>query len=192
VQGSVEAIRASLVKASNEEVRVNVVHSGVGAITKSDVMLAEASHAIIIGFHVRPDAETKALAEKAKIDIRLYRIIYEAIDDVNAAIKGMLAPKFKEQIIGHAVVRTVFKLSTAGIVAGCYVQDGKITQHAKIRIFRDNVVTFDGEVDSLRRFKDDVKEVAFGYECGLTIVNYADIKEEDVFEAYILERVVEK
>jgi translation initiation factor IF-2 len=190
VQGSVEAVRASLNKLSNAEVKVNTVHGGVGAINKSDLMLAEASRAIIIGFNVRPDAETKQMAEAAHIDIRLYKIIYDAIDDVNAAIKGMLAPKFKEQILGHAEVRNVFKLSSvSGVVAGCYITDGKVMRTAKVRVYRADVLTFDGNIDSLKRFKDDVKEVASGFECGITIGNYSDIVVGDVFEAYVLEKV---
>jgi len=189
VQGSVEAIKASLIKLSNNEVKVCIIHGGVGAVNKSDLMLAEASHAIIIGFNVRPDAETKQLAEASKIDIRLYRIIYDALDDVAAAIKGMLAPKFKEVILGHAEVRNVFKITNTGIVAGCYITDGKVTRSASVRVYRDNVLAFDGNVDSLKRFKDDVKEVVQGFECGITITKYSDISIGDIFEAYILEKV---
>jgi len=189
VQGSVEALKDSLMKLSNDEVKVKCIHSAVGAINKSDVMLAETSNAIIIGFNVRADNETKLAAEQSKIDIRLYRIIYECIEDVEAAIKGMLAPKFREQILGHAEVRTIFNITGAGKIAGCYVTSGKITRNAKLRIIRDNVVLGEGNVDSLKRFKDDVKEVASNYECGISIESITDYKEGDIIEAFVLEQI---
>lgn len=189
VQGSVEAVKQALEKLSNEEVKVSAIHGAVGAITSSDVTLAQASNAIIIGFNVRPDSTARTMAEKEKIDIRLYRIIYDAIEDVEKAMKGMLAPEFKEVILGHAEVRQTFKVPGHGTVAGSYVTDGKITRNAKLRLLRDNIVIHEGEVESLRRFKDDVKEVATGYECGIGIVGYNDIKERDVIEAFTMEEI---
>ena len=189
VQGSVEAVKQAMEKLSNQEVKVVVVHGAVGAIANSDVVLAQASNAIIIGFNVRPDSTARALAEKEKIDIRLYRVIYNAIEEIEAAMKGMLAPEFKEVLIGHAQVRQTFKVPGHGTVAGCYVTDGKVTRSCKLRLLRDNIVIHEGEVDSLRRFKDDVKEVATGYECGIGIVGYNDIKENDVIEAFIMEEI---
>lgn len=189
VQGSVEALKESLSKLSNEEVKVNIIHSAVGAINKSDVMLAEASKAIIIGFNVRPDSESKQYAENVGIDIRLYRIIYDAIDDVNAAIKGMLDPKYKETVNGQCEVRNVFKITGAGIVAGCYVTSGKILRSSNIRVLRNNTVIFDGSVGSLKRLKDDVKEVASGFECGVTVSGFSDFKVGDVLESYTLEKI---
>lgn len=187
VQGSAEAVKQSLEKLSNNEVRVKVIHAGVGAISKSDVMLASASHAIIIGFNVRPDQVAKAEAEQADVELRMYRVIYDAINDVTDALKGMLAPKYREVELGRAEVRLVYKISSAGTIAGCYVQEGKITRAAKIRLVRDGVVITEDEIDSLRRFKDDVKEVASGYECGVGLEKFADIKEGDIFEAFIME-----
>ncbi len=184
VRGSVEAVSQSLEKISNEEVRVSIVHGGVGAINESDVMLASVSDAIIIGFNVRPDAAAAAAAEKENVDIRLYRIIYNAIDDVTKAIHGMLKPEFVENVIGHAEVRQIFKISSVGVIAGCYVQDGKISRGAQIRLLRDNIVVHEGTLSSLKRFKDDVREVATGYECGLSIENFNDLKEGDVIEAF--------
>ncbi|MBR6765922.1 MAG: translation initiation factor IF-2, partial [Clostridia bacterium] len=189
VQGSVEAVKQALEKLSNEEVKVTAIHGAVGAITSSDVTLAQASNAIIIGFNVRPDATARTMAEQEKIDIRLYRIIYDAIEDVEKAMKGMLAPEYKEVILGHAEVRQTFKVSGHGTVAGSYVTDGKITRSAKLRLLRDNIVIHEGEVESLRRFKDDVREVATGYECGIGITGYNDIKEKDVIEAFIMEEI---
>lgn len=154
-------------------------------------MLASTSGAIIIGFNVRPDAKAKASAERSNIDIRLYRVIYDAIDDVNAAIKGMLAPKFRENILGNAEVRQVYRITGAGTIAGCYVTDGKIVRNAKVRLYRDNTLVYEGELSSLKRFKDDVKEVARGYECGMGIQNFNDIKEGDVIEAYVMEQINE-
>lgn len=189
VQGSVEALKESLGKLSNEEVRVNPIHCGVGAINKSDVMLAEASKAIIIGFNVRADSESKQYAENAGIDIRLYRIIYDAIDDVNAAIKGMLAPKYQETVNGQCEVRNVFKITGSGIVAGCYVTSGKILRSGNVRVLRNNTVVYDGAMGSLKRLKDDVKEVATGYECGVTVNGFSDFKAGDVLESYSLEKI---
>ncbi|MBR2861489.1 MAG: translation initiation factor IF-2 [Clostridia bacterium] len=189
VQGSVEAVKQALEKLSNEEVKVSAIHGAVGAITSSDVTLAQASNAIIIGFNVRPDASARTMAEQEKIDIRLYRIIYDAIEDVEKAMKGMLAPEYKEVILGHAEVRQTFKVPGHGTVAGSYVTDGKITRSSKLRLLRDNIVIHEGEVESLRRFKDDVKEVATGYECGIGIQGYNDIKERDVIEAFIMEEI---
>ncbi|MEG2436346.1 MAG: translation initiation factor IF-2, partial [Ruthenibacterium sp.] len=187
VQGSAEAVKQSLEKLSNDEVRVRVLHAGVGAINKSDVMLANAGNAIIIGFNVRPDDVAKDEAAQADVELRMYRVIYDAINDVTAALKGMLAPKYREVELGRAEVRNVFKISSAGTIAGSYVKDGKITRSAKIRLVRDGIVITEDEIDSLRRFKDDVKEVAAGYECGIGLEKYADIKEGDIFEAFIIE-----
>lgn len=187
VQGSVEAVRQSLEKLSNDEVRVKVIHGGVGAVSESDVMLAAASNAIIVGFNVRPDPVAASLAERDGIDMRMYRIIYDCIEEIESAIKGMLAPKFREVQLGRAEVRSVFKLSTAGMVAGSYVLDGKITRNAKIRVVRDGIVVTEDEIASLKRFKDDVKEVATGYECGIGLEKYTDVKEGDIFEAFIVE-----
>ena len=184
VQGSVEAVKQSLEKLSNDEVRVRVVHGGVGAIRESDVLLASASNAIIIGFNVRPDTTVTAAAERENVDIRLYRVIYSAIEDVEKAMKGMLAPEFKEEVLGHAEVRQTFKASGIGTIAGCMVKDGKITRNASIRIVRDGIVVHEGTISSLKRFKDDAKEVLSGYECGITVENYNDIKEADILEAY--------
>ena len=187
LQGSVEALKSSLEKLSTPEVKVVIVHGGVGAINKSDLMLAGVSNAIIIGFNVRPDSESKNMAEKMGIDIRLYNVIYDAVDDVSNAMKGLMAPKYEEKIIGKAQVRNVFKLSSAGEVAGAYVTSGKIMRNCKVRIYRDNVVIFDGNINNLKRFKDDVKEVAQGYECGISIDNFTGLNENDEIEAYIVE-----
>ncbi len=189
VQGSVEAVKQSLVKLSNEEVVVKVIHGGVGAINESDVTLASASNAIIIGFNVRPDVTAKSIAEREKVDIRLYRVIYQAIEDVEAAMKGMLDPIFEEKVIGHAVVRQTFKASGVGTIAGAYVMDGKFQRNCSCRITRDGEQIFDGALASLRRFKDDVKEVATGYECGLVFEKFNDIQEDDMVEAYTMVEV---
>ncbi len=189
VQGSVEAVRQSLEKLSNEEVRVRVIHGAVGAITESDVSLASASNAIIVGFNVRPDVGGRNAAEINKVELRMYRVIYDAIEEIQSAMKGMLAPKFKEKVIGHAEIRQTFKVSNVGTIGGSYVTDGKIQRNCGVRIVRDGIVIHEGELDSLRRFKDDVKEVNTGYECGLGFVNYNDIKEGDVVECYIMEEV---
>ena len=187
VQGSVEAVRQSLEKLSNEEVRVKVIHGGVGAVNESDVMLANASNALIVGFNVRPDPVAEANAERDKVEMRMYRVIYDCIEEVEAAIKGMLAPKYRDVEMGKAEVRSVFKLSSAGTIAGCYIIDGKITRNCKIRVVRDGIVVFEDEISSLKRFKDDVKEVATGYECGVGLVKFNDIKEGDILEGYITE-----
>ena len=187
VQGSVEAVRQSLEKLSNEEVRVKVIHGGVGAVNESDVMLANASNALIVGFNVRPDPVAEANAERDKVEMRMYRVIYDCIEEVEAAIKGMLAPKYRDVEMGKAEVRSVFKLSSAGTIAGCYITDGKITRNCKIRVVRDGIVVFEDEISSLKRFKDDVKEVATGYECGVGLVKFNDIKEGDILEGYITE-----
>ena len=189
VQGSVEAVKQSLMKLSNEEVVVKVIHGGVGAINESDVSLAAASNAIIIGFNVRPDATAKSIAEREKVDVRLYRVIYQAIEDVEAAMKGMLDPIYEEQVIGHAVVRQTFKASGVGTIAGSYVLDGKFQRGCKARITRDGEQIFDGPLASLKRFKDDVKEVASGYECGLVFEKFNDLQEDDMIEAYAMVEV---
>ena len=189
VQGSVEAVKQSLLKLSNEEIIVKVIHGGVGAINESDVNLASASNAIIIGFNVRPDATAKSVAEREKVDIRLYKVIYQAIEDVEAAMKGMLDPIFEEKVIGHAVVRQTFKASGVGTIAGAYVLDGQFTRGCSARITRDGEQIFDGAVASLKRFKDDVKEVKAGYECGLVFDKFNDIKEDDMIEAYAMVEV---
>lgn len=189
VQGSVEALASSLLSLNkNDEVRVSIVHSGVGAVNESDVMLASASNALIIAFNVRPDANARRVADTEDIDIRTYRVIYDALNDVKDAMSGMLAPKYKEVVQGKVEIRQVMKFSKA-LVAGSYVLEGKITNSSKIRIIRDNIVAFDGEIDSLRRFKDDVKEVAAGYECGITIKDYRDFREGDIIEAYTMEEI---
>ena len=187
VQGSVEAVRQSLEKIANDEVRVHVIHGGVGAVSESDVMLANASNAIIVGFNVRYDPVAKENADRDGVEIRLYRVIYDAIDEVKDAMKGMLAPKFREVELGRAEVRQVYKITSVGTVAGCYVLDGKITRSAQIRVVRDGIIVADDMLDSLRRFKDDVKEVASSYECGMGLQKFADIKEGDIFEAYEME-----
>ena len=187
VQGSVEAVRQSLEKLSNDEVRVKVIHGAVGAVSESDVMLADASNAIIVGFNVRPDPVAKDAAERDGVEIRLYRIIYDAIEEIKSAMKGMLAPKYKDVDLGRAEVRQVYKISNVGAVAGCYVLEGKITRSANIRIVRDGIIIADDKLDSLKRFKDDVKEVASGYECGMSLEKFNDIKESDIFEAYVVE-----
>ena len=187
VQGSVEAVRESLIKISNEEVRVNVIHGGVGAINESDEMLAATSGAIIVGFNVRPDPVAKEAAERDGVEIRLYRVIYDCIDEITAAMKGMLAPKFREVVLGELEVRQTYKVSGVGTIAGCYVKNGKITRDAKVRVVRDGIVVAEDEINSLRRCKDDVKEVAEGYECGVGLEKFGDIKEGDIFEAFVME-----
>ncbi len=189
VQGSAEALASSLEKIEVEGVKVKIIHAGVGAIKESDIILASASNAIVIGFNVRPDANAMKAAESEKVDIRLHRVIYQAIEEVEAAMKGLLDPEYKEKVIGQAEVRELFKVSKIGTIAGCYVTDGKITRNAGIRLIRDGIVEHEGEIDSLKRFKDDVREVAQNYECGITIKNYNDIKEGDVIEAFIMEEI---
>ena len=189
VQGSAEAVKASLEKMTNEEVRVRVIHCAVGAINEGDVMLAATSGAIIVGFNVRPDSNAKESAARTKVDMRMYRVIYDAINEIEAAMKGMLAPKFKEVELGRAEVRNVFRITGVGMVAGCYVVDGKMQRGAQMRLLRDNIVIYDGAIASLQRFKDSVKEVATGYECGITFEKFQDIKEGDIIEAFIMEQI---
>ena len=189
VQGSVEAVKSSLEKLSNDEVRVRVIHGAVGAINESDVMLASTSNAIIVGFNVRPDAVAAESAKRMHVDMRMYRVIYDAIDEIEAAMKGMLAPKFRESVIGHAEVRQTYRVSSVGTVAGCYVTDGKMQRGSEVRIVRDGIVVHEGHLASLQRFKDAVKEVAAGYECGLSFEKFNDIKLGDVVEAYIMEQI---
>ncbi|HYK74681.1 MAG TPA: translation initiation factor IF-2, partial [Pseudoneobacillus sp.] len=192
VQGSAEALSASLQKIDVEGVNIRIIHSAAGAITESDVTLAAASNAIVIGFNVRPDVNAKRAAEAEKVDIRLHRIIYKVMEEIEAAMKGMLDPEFAEKIIGQAEVRQTFKVSKVGTIAGSYVTDGKITRNSGIRLIRDGVVIFEGVIDDLKRFKDDAKEVSQGYECGITIKNFNDVKEGDIIEAYIMEEVERK
>ncbi len=189
VQGSVEAVKQSLERLSNDEVRIRTIHGGVGAITESDVMLASASNAIIIGFNVRPEVAAKSIADQQKVDVRLYRIIYNAIEDITIAMKGMLDPIFEEKVIGHAQIRQIFKASGVGTIGGSYVTDGKFTRNAKVRILRNAKVVYEGELDTLKRFKDDVKEVNANYECGLLFNKFNDIKEGDIVEAYIMQEI---
>ena len=189
VQGSAEAVKASLEKLSNDEVRVRVIHAGVGAINESDILLASTSNAIVVGFNVRPDAAAAASAQRSNVDLRMYRVIYDAIDEIEAAMKGMLAPKFREAVIGHAEVRQTYKVSAIGTIAGCYVKDGKITRDGQVRVLRDNIVIYEGNIGSLQRFKDSVKEVAQNYECGMSIEKFNDIKEGDIFECFVMEEI---
>ncbi len=191
VQGSAEALRANLLKVSNEEVRVNVIHVGVGAINESDILLASTANAIIVGFNVRPDSAAAVSAKRDHVDIRLYSVIYECLEEIEAAIKGMLAPKYREAVIGHAEVRQTYKVSAIGTIAGCYVKDGKVTRDAKVRVLRDNIVLYTGEVGSLQRFKDSVKEVQANFECGMSVAKYNDIKEGDIFECFVMEQYTE-
>ena len=187
VQGSVEAVRQSLEKLSNDEVRVHVIHCGVGAVNESDVMLASASNAIIVGFNVRPDPVAEENAKRSGVDMRLYRVIYDCIEEIESAMKGMLAPKFRENVLGRAECRQVYKVSNVGTIAGSYVLEGKITRAALLRIVRDGIIIADDKIASLRRFKDDVKEVAQGYECGIGLERFNDLKEGDIFEVYVME-----
>ncbi len=189
VQGSAEAVKASLEKISNEEVRVRVIHTGVGAINESDILLASTAGAIIVGFNVRPDAAAAVSGQRAGVDMRFYRVIYDAIDEIESAMKGMLAPKFQEAVIGHAEVRMTYKVSAIGTIAGCMVKDGKVSRDAQVRVLRDNIVIHEGEVGSLQRFKDAAKEVTAGYECGMSILKFNDIKEGDVFECFVMEEI---
>ncbi len=189
VQGSLEALKGSLAKIDIEGVRVKVIHSGVGAITESDVILAAASNTIVIGFNVRPDPQAEATIAQEKVDVRMHRVIYNVIDEIEQAMKGMLDPIYKEVIIGHAEVRNVFKVTKVGAIAGCMIIDGKVTRSAEARIVRSGIVVYTGKIDSLKRFKDDAKEVAQGYECGITLERFSDIKEGDVIEAFIMESV---
>ena len=189
VQGSVEAVKSSLEKLSNEEVRVQVIHGGVGAINESDVMLAATSKAIIVGFNVRPDSAARDSIARNDVDVRMYRVIYDAINEIEAALKGMLDPKYREVVLGHAEVRQTYKVSSVGMVAGCYVQDGKLQRSSQVRIVRDGVVIHEGELASLQRFKDSVKEVQAGYECGLSVEKFNDIKVGDIVEAFAMEQI---
>ena len=189
VQGSAEAVKASLMKLASEEVRVKVIHTGVGAINESDILLASTANAIVIGFNVRPDAAAQASAARAKVDMRMYRVIYDAINEIEAALKGMLAPQYEEAIIGHAEVRMTYKVSAVGTIAGCFVKDGKVTRDAQVRVLRDNIVLHQGVVGSLQRFKDSVKEVTAGYECGMSIEKFNDIKEGDIFECFVMQEI---
>ena len=189
VQGSAEAVKASLMKLASEEVRVKVIHTGVGAINESDILLASTANAIVIGFNVRPDAAAQASAARAKVDMRMYRVIYDAINEIEAALKGMLAPQYQEAIIGHAEVRMTYKVSAVGTIAGCFVKDGKVTRDAQVRVLRDNIVLHQGVVGSLQRFKDSVKEVTAGYECGMSIEKFNDIKEGDIFECFVMQEI---
>ncbi len=188
VQGSAEAVKANLMKLNNDEVAVRVIHSGVGAINESDILLASTANAIIVGFNVRPDAAAAASAQRSNVDIRLYSVIYECLEEIESAMKGMLAPKYREAVIGHAEVRVLYKVSAIGTVAGCYVKDGKITRDCKVRVLRDNVVIYTGELGSLQRFKDSVKEVQANFECGMSVAKYNDLKEGDIFECFIMEQ----
>jgi translation initiation factor IF-2 len=189
VQGSVEAVRQAIEQLSTDEVRVDVIHGGVGAISESDIMLASASNAVVIGFNVRPDAVASMCAEDEKVDVRLYRVIYEAIDDVKKALEGLLEPEYREVVYGRAEVRATFKVPRAGVVAGCYVTDGKVPRSALVRVVRDGIVEHEGKIASLRRFKDDVREVVAGFECGIGIEDWNDVRESDVIEAYGSEEV---
>lgn len=191
-QGSVEALAASLMKIDVEGVNVRIIHTGVGAINESDVTLANASSAIIIGFNVRPDVNAKRAAEQNQIDMRLHRIIYKVIEEIEFAMKGMLDPEYEEKVIGNVEVREIFKVSKVGTIAGAYVTDGKITRDSGVRVIRDGIVVFEGELDTLKRFKDDAKEVTTGYECGLTIKNFNDIKEGDQIEPFIMVEIERK
>ena len=187
VQGSVEAVTQSLQKLSNDEVRVRVIHGAVGAVSESDVMLADASNAIIVGFNVRPDPLAQVAAENAGVDMRMYRVIYDAIEEVETAMKGMLAPKTREVLHGRAEVRQVYRITGVGLVAGCYVVDGKVCRNDLLRIVRDGIIIGDDKMISLKRFKDDQKEVAQGYECGIGLEKFTDIKEGDIYETYVIE-----
>lgn len=189
VQGSVEAMKGSLEKIDVAGVKVNIIHTGAGAITESDIILASASNAIVIGFNVRPDVNAKRVAEAENVDIRLHRVIYNAIDEIEQAMKGALDPEFEEKVIGQVEVRTTFKVSKVGTIAGSYVTEGKITRNSSVRLIRDGIVIYEGELNALKRYKDDAKEVQAGYECGITLDKFNDIKEGDMIEAYVMEEV---
>jgi translation initiation factor IF-2 len=192
VQGSVEAVKQSLLKLSNEEVAVKCIHAGVGAINESDIILASASNAIVIGFNVRPDARAKDIADSEGVDVRLYRVIYNAIEDIESAMKGMLDPIYEEQIIGHAEIRQTYKASVVGMIAGSYILDGTINRNCSVRITREGNLIYEGKLASLKRFKDDVKEVKSGFECGIVLENFNDIQVEDQIEAYQMVEVPRK
>ena len=189
VQGSIEALRESFTRLSTDEIKVRIIHTGVGGVNEGDVMLASASNAIIICFNVRPDGKSSHLAEREGVDIKTYAIIYEAVDDIRKAMEGMLKPEFREVILGRAEVRQMFSIAKSGAIAGCMVTDGKITRSAKARLLRNGIVVHTGKIGSLRRVKDDVKEVANGFECGIVLENYSDVKEGDVIEAFEIETV---
>jgi translation initiation factor IF-2 len=189
VQGSVGALTSSLEQLTNDEVKINIIYKGVGAVNESDVMLAEASKAVIIGFNVRPGSSVTALAERDGVEIRTYRVIYDAIDDIKAAMKGMLDPEFREVVLGKLEIRETFKVPGVGTIGGAYVTEGKVQRSADARVVRDGIVVHEGRISSLKRFKDDVREVATGYECGIGIENYNDIKEGDVVEAFVMEEI---
>lgn len=189
VQGSIEALAQSLLRLSTDEVKVNVIHSAVGAISETDVMLASASNAIIIGFNVRPDNKARKNAEEENIDVLLYRVIYEAIDDVKKAMAGLLEPEYKEKFVGRAEVRATFRVPGVGTIAGSYVSDGKMQRNAEVRVLRDGIIIYEGKLSSLKRFKDDVREVQENYECGIGIKDFNDVKEGDIIEAFILEEI---
>jgi translation initiation factor IF-2 len=189
VQGSVEVLKQALERLNTGEVKVNIVHGGVGAITETDIMLASASNAIIIGFNVRPDVKARKAAENEKVDVRLYRVIYEAIEDVKAAMSGLLDPEYKEVSLGRAEVRKIFKASKIGTIAGCYILEGKIERGAGVRLVRDGIVIHEGKLDSLKRFKDDAKEVVQGYECGLAFEKFNEMQEGDIVEAFVIEAI---
>lgn len=184
-----EAVRGSLEKIDVAGVKVNIIHTGVGAISESDVILASASNGIIVGFNVRPDVNAKRTAESEKVDIRLHRVIYDAIEEIESAMKGMLDPEFEEKVLGQVEVRQTFKVSKIGTIAGSYVTDGKITRDSQVRVIRDGVVVYDGRVEALKRFKDDVREVAKNYECGVTLENFNDVKEGDIIEPFVMVEV---
>jgi len=189
VQGSVEALKGALEKIEVEGVRVKILQTGVGAITETDISLASASNAIVVGFNVRPEPAAKATAEQEKVDIRLHRVIYHVIEEIEAAMKGLLDPVYKENVIGHAEVRNIFKISRVGTIAGCMVTSGKIARSAEARLIRDGIVIYEGKIETLKRFKDDVREMAQGFECGMTLSNFQDIKEGDIIEAFVMETV---
>ena len=189
VKGSAEAVKSSLESISNDEVRVRVIHAAVGGISESDVLLGEASNAVIIGFNVRPVGNAGEMAAERHVDIKLYKVIYDAIEDVKAAMKGMLKPEFKETVTGHAEIRRIFKISGVGTIAGCYVTNGKVQRNSDVRLVRDGIVVFEGKLASLKRMKDDAKEVASGYECGMSFESFNDVKEGDIAEFYVMEQV---
>ena len=192
MQGSVEALADALTRLSTEEVRLNVLHASVGGITESDVMLASASNAVVIGFNVRPESKATTAAEREGVDVRLYTVIYDALNDVRDAMEGLLEPAFREKVLGRAEVRDTFSIPGIGVIAGCYVNDGKVVRNAAARLVRDHVVAYTGKITSLRRFKDDAREVQSGYECGIGLDNFQDVKVGDVIEAYEMEQVVRR
>ena len=192
VQGSMEALQFSLNKLSGEKVKVHIIHAGVGGISESDVMLASASTAVVIGFSVRPEPKAAELAERERVDVRLYAVIYDVVEDIRKAMEGMLEPSFREMAMGRAEVRNTFHISRVGTVAGCYVLSGKITRNTSVRLLRDSVVVYEGRLASLKRFKDDVKEVKTGYECGMAVENFNDVKVGDILESFRVEKIARK